>query len=210
MRILAVETSCDETAIAVAEFSGTKRGPKIRVLSNIISSQANVHAKYGGIVPNLAKREHRRNLVPVLIQALKEAKLLNSKRKIRGYKKPQAILEREPELLLQFNKKILPLDPPDLDVIAVTHGPGLAPALWVGVNFAKALSLLWKKPLIPVNHMAGHLYSAVIQRNSNISQTGADDPLGYLRAIYLTAVGNELYANACANRMIYYFKDIFI
>ena len=194
MRILSIETSCDETAIAIAEFSphlfsakkpvreaqpkkgagfgGSKSKPSITVLSNIISSQVKLHAQYGGVVPHLAKREHQKNLVPILLKALKEAALLqmaNSKSRIgkRNLQpttyKLQTILEREPELLNQFIKKVLPLKAPGIDAIAVTHGPGLAPALWVGVNFAKALALFWNKPLIPVNHMAGHLYSSLLQ-----------------------------------------------
>ena len=67
--------------------------------------------------------------------------------------------------MARFKKHIMPLKPPDIDAIAVTYGPGLAPALWVGVNFAKALAYLWEKPLIPVNHMAGHLYSAFLQKS---------------------------------------------
>lgn len=171
MRILAVETSCDETAIAIAGFSGTKKWPKILVLSNIVSSQAEVHAKYGGVVPNLAKREHQRNLVPVLIRALKRAKLANPKRKTQNYKlqlkikKLEKILEREPELFARFKKSILPFITPHIDAISVTCGPGLAPALWVGVNFAKALAHLWDKPLIPINHMTGHLYSAFLKKS---------------------------------------------
>lgn len=186
MRILAIETSCDETAIAIAEFSGSQKNPKIKILSNIVSSQVKLHAHYGGVVPNLAKREHQRNLVPILMKALKESGIskkyssspsklprINSIEKIQKESSRQArtiktigqILERESELLKHVEKKILPLKVSAIDAIAVTYGPGLAPALWVGVNFAKALSYLWKKPLIPVNHMAGHLYSAFLQKN---------------------------------------------
>ncbi len=169
MRILAIETSCDETAIAIAEFFGPKSGTSIRVLSNIVSSQVKLHAKFGGVVPNLAKREHQRNLVPILLRALREAGLYSSsgaKRSREVYLKEgprQARTVREPELLKRFKKYILPLKPPPVDAIAVTYGPGLAPALWVGVNFAKALAYLWEKPLIPVDHMLGHLYSAILQ-----------------------------------------------
>jgi N6-L-threonylcarbamoyladenine synthase len=79
MRVLAIETSCDETAIAIADFTGSKQKPSIKVLSNIISSQVKLHAKYGGVVPNLAKREHQRNLALILMAALKEARLRNHK-----------------------------------------------------------------------------------------------------------------------------------
>ena len=170
MKILAIETSCDETAISIAEFFGSRKKPKIKILSNVVSSQVKLHAKFGGVVPNLAKREHQRNLVPILLTALKEAGLRNPNFEIRISKliknsKLQILnytLEREPELLKQFTNKILPLAMPKIDAIAVTYGPGLAPALWVGVNFAKALAYLWNKPLIPTNHMAGHLYSSLL------------------------------------------------
>ncbi len=177
MRILAIETSCDETAVAILEESGSKRDPQFRVRSNIVSSQAELHTKFGGVVPNLARREHERNLVPIAAAALKESKLLkHAPKKSAPYKKVlrlDTILNREPELLAQFKKSILPLAVPDIDAIAVTYGPGLAPALWVGVNFAKALSYLWDKPLIPVNHMAGHFYSALIDTRKGLSKSKA-------------------------------------
>ena len=82
MRILAIETSCDETSIAIAEFSGRKTAPALRVLSHLVLSQVQVHQKFGGVVPNLAKREHQKNLVLILLTVLKEAKFLNHKSQI--------------------------------------------------------------------------------------------------------------------------------
>ncbi|MEK7123501.1 MAG: tRNA (adenosine(37)-N6)-threonylcarbamoyltransferase complex transferase subunit TsaD [Patescibacteria group bacterium] len=166
MIILAIETSCDETAGAIIAASGDLKHPRFKILSNIVSSQIKVHAPFGGVVPSLAKREHQRNLFPVLTQALKQSKLLKISKsqfpisKQISNKKFQilnVILEKEPELLEQFKKRVLPLKPPKIDAIAVTAGPGLEPALWVGVNFARALSFLWKKPLIAVNHVEGHI-----------------------------------------------------
>ncbi len=171
MKILAIETSCDETAIAIADFTRAKSGVRVRVLSHIVSSQVKIHAKFGGVVPNLARREHEKNLVPILMQALREAK--NKKQEVRKAGREildskflllDSILERELELLAQFKKSLASLAAPDIDAIAVTSGPGLAPALWVGINFARGLSHLWNKPLIPVNHMAGHIYSALLQK----------------------------------------------
>lgn len=167
MKILAIETSCDETAVAILEINGSKRDPRFRVLSHIVSSQVKIHTKFGGVVPNLARREHEKNLAPILVQALQESALY--KRAPQGAASAQrqeeiaAILEREQDLLARFKKTIMPLVIPDIDMIAVTYGPGLAPALWVGVNFAKALSHLWDMPLVPVNHMAGHFYSALLK-----------------------------------------------
>ena len=176
MKILAIETSCDETSIAIAEFSGPKHMPHVWVFSHIVLSQIKLHAEYGGVVPNLAKREHQKNLVPILLQALHESGILNFESGKKNKRIPNSkfqiqdfILEREPDLKKQFEEKILSLPIPDIDAIAVTYGPGLAPALWVGINFAKALAVLWDKPLIPVNHMAGHLYSTLLNAEQRIS-----------------------------------------
>ncbi len=175
MRILAIETSCDETAIAIVDFRNRNC---VDILSHIVSSQVKLHAEYGGVVPNLANREHQKNLVPILLHALRESRInprlhQGQESRKRENKKSfdslslllDSILAREPVLLRQFKKHLTPLSPPNIDAIAVTYGPGLAPALWVGVNFARALAVLWDKPLIPVNHMAGHLFSALLQES---------------------------------------------
>lgn len=170
MRILGIETSCDETAVAIIEISGSLKEPRVKVLSNIVSSQAKLHAKFGGVVPNLAKREHQRNLVPVLFHAFSKAGFKSSKFKVKSaklqfkIKKLSGILYREPELFARIREYVLPLKPPKIDAIAVTVGPGLAPALWVGVNFARALAYLWEKPIIPVNHLEGHIYTNLLQQ----------------------------------------------
>lgn len=169
MKILGIETSCDETAVAVIEMSGPKQRPRIKILSNAVLSQIPLHQKFGGVVPNLAKREHQRNLVPILLKALGEARLLKSKSKnqkskiqIKIQKETEKILEREPELLKRFKKNVLSLAAPRIDAIAVTVGPGLEPALWTGVNFVRALSYFWRKPIIPVNHLEGHIYTVML------------------------------------------------
>ena len=163
MKILAIETSCDETAIAIIDKKGMR---EFCLLANVVSSQVKIHEKFGGVVPNLARREHEKNLVPVLLKALKEAKLLTKKREIKDQKQVEnieKILEREIELKYKFKKYLLPLLKPKIDAIAVTYGPGLAPALWAGVNFGKALAALWQLSLTPVNHMEGHIFSALIK-----------------------------------------------
>jgi N6-L-threonylcarbamoyladenine synthase len=124
MKILAIETSCDDTGIAVLEVKGVKN-PSFKALSNIIASQIEVHKQYGGVYPMLAKREHQKNLPIVLEKALRDAKILNPKKEI--------------------------------NLIAVTNGPGLEPCLWTGVNFAKALSEKWQIPIVPVNHIESHI-----------------------------------------------------
>lgn len=162
MKILAIETSCDETAVSVVECGSDLKRPRFDILSNAVSSQIKIHAPFGGVVPTLAKREHQTNLIPTLKKALKESNLLISKQiPIRQpadkFQILKSVLEREPDLFSRTVKYVLPMKPPKIGAIAVTAGPGLEPALWVGVNFARALSFLWKKPLIEVNHVEGHI-----------------------------------------------------
>jgi len=124
MIILGIETSCDETAVSLIESKGTG----LSVLSNIVSSQTKIHSKWGGVVPNLAAREHLKNIVPVLDLAFRKAKK----------------------------------SPKDVDLIAVTQGPGLIPALLIGANAAKSLSYIWDKPLLGIHHIEGHIYANFI------------------------------------------------
>lgn len=124
MLILGIETSCDETAAAV--IRDMKGSPS--VLSNVVSSQIKLHAKWGGVVPNLAAREHLKNILPVIDEAIQKASV----------------------------------SPEDIDLIAVTRGPGLIPALFIGTQEAKTLSYLWEKPLIGVHHIEGHIYANFI------------------------------------------------
>ncbi|MEK7209191.1 MAG: tRNA (adenosine(37)-N6)-threonylcarbamoyltransferase complex transferase subunit TsaD [Patescibacteria group bacterium] len=167
MTILGIETSCDDTAVSVVEGRGGLRRPRFRVLAQVVSSQIAVHAPWGGVVPNLAKREHARNLIPVLREALRKVKLVKIAKATPWGSKGVAlntirkILEREPELLEQFLAFVPTIATPKIDAIAVTVGPGLEPALWTGINLARALALVWKKPIIPVNHLEGHIVSVL-------------------------------------------------
>ena len=169
MKILGIETSCDETALAVVEASGDK-SPRFCVLKNIIASQIDVHKEYGGVVPGLAKREHSRNLIPTLKKVLK---LKPSKLPVTSYQLQvtEKILHRYPDLLSQFQKNITSSSKPNVNLIAVTYGPGLEPALWVGVNFARALSAIWDIPLIGVDHMEGHVAVNLLQHGNSKSAT---------------------------------------
>lgn len=179
MIILAIETSCDETAISVVKFSGGKTKPKTTVLSHLISSQAKLHAEWGGVVPMLAKREHMKNFTPLLVEALTQAKLLKQNKtnpptggetiSPATKNKIQKILDREPELFAELIKVLNTTKIPKIDAIAVTSGPGLEPALWVGINAAKALAIAWQKPLVPVNHMAGHIYAVLANAKNKIA-----------------------------------------
>jgi len=164
MKILAIETSCDETAIAILECNGNQDRTDFRVLGNALLSQIEIHKQYGGVFPALAKREHAKNLVPIFEAALEEAELLHEDTQVISEEiraKIAAILAREPGLAEAFFAFISECEAPAIDVIAVTAGPGLEPALWVGINFAKALALVWEKPLVAVNHMEGHILSAL-------------------------------------------------
>ena len=126
MYILGIESSCDESAASVLKASGQKT----EILSNVIASQINIHAQYGGVIPEIAAREHVLHILPTIDSALKQAKITHK----------------------------------DIKALAVTQGPGLITSLIAGVESAKALSLIWKKPLIPVHHIIGHIYANFINR----------------------------------------------
>ncbi len=163
MNILSIETSCDETAISVISTNENASDPNFRVLSDLVISQIETHAEYGGVFPALAKREHAKNLVPLLKQALAESNLAEQEVSENSFSALQDILEREPDLFEQLKEFLNTIKQPSIDMIMVTYGPGLAPALWVGVNFARALSLAWNIPIIPVNHMEGHITSILLK-----------------------------------------------
>src|SRR3989344_5706482 len=132
MKILAIETSCDETAASVVA-----KNPKenyVKVLSNVVASSLILHSKTGGIIPDIAAREQLKFIIPVIEKAIENCKL-----KIEN-----------------------------LDAIAVTYGPGLIGSLLIGVETAKTLSYLWNKPIIPVNHLFGHIYANWIYPQSSV------------------------------------------
>ena len=129
MNILGIETSCDETAAAIITID--EKSGLLKPLSNVVSSQIKLHAAWGGVVPNLAAREHLKNILPVIETSLKEAGLTKE----------------------------------DLDLIAVTNGPGLIPALLVGTTAAKTIAYTWKKPLVGIHHIEGHIYANLIDKN---------------------------------------------
>lgn len=147
MKILGIDTSCDDTAVSVI-----KKNKEINILSNIISSQIKIHKKWGGVYPALAKRAHEKNLVPVLKKALKKAGLLKKEKDRRV-----SLEMREKELAKKLESFLQKYSKPEIDLIAVTKGPGLEPCLWTGINFAKEISKHWNIPIIPVNHIEAHI-----------------------------------------------------
>ena len=139
--ILGIESSCDETAAAVVRAGST-------ALSNVVASQMSLHANYGGVVPELASREHLRNIVPVVREAMSRASAAAAH----------------------------PITFADLDAVAVTEGPGLAGALLVGVTYAKALTFGLNKPLIAVNHLEGHIHAVLMEARQR-SETPMELPI---------------------------------
>jgi N6-L-threonylcarbamoyladenine synthase len=184
MKILSIETSCDETAVSIIEANGTLQNPSFKILGNALYSQISTHAEYGGVFPALAKREHTLNLVPMLRLATSHAfdSIQNEKAPIQNgnieltdelRKQILEILNRENDLGPALIEFLETHEVFDVDAIAVTQGPGLEPALWVGISFAKALAIALNKPLIPINHMEGHIVS-VLTESSELNETYTD------------------------------------
>ncbi|MBI2003289.1 MAG: tRNA (adenosine(37)-N6)-threonylcarbamoyltransferase complex transferase subunit TsaD, partial [Candidatus Wildermuthbacteria bacterium] len=133
MRILGIETSCDETGIALLDISEGKN-PSVRVLSNAIASQVETHRQYGGVYPMIAKREHQQNLPLVLQEAM------------AGHSWET------------------------VEAIALVVGPGLSPCLWAGITFAQDLAKKTGIPVIPSNHLEGHILTALLGETSQSAQ----------------------------------------
>lgn len=172
MILLSIETSCDETAVAIIKRA---RGKTLRfeVLSNKILSQIDLHAQYGGVFPALAKREHARALTQLIAEALEEADLLVERSNtyhlpMTDRKKLEKLLEREPDMLKAMTVLFEGIQKPAIDAIAVTAGPGLEPALWVGINAAIALNTVWDIPLYPINHMEGHVIASLLTQHEGL------------------------------------------
>ncbi len=163
MKILSIETSCDETAISIIETN--KEMTNFKIISDLVISQIEIHAEYGGVFPALAKREHAKNIIPLLKQSFTEDK--GQKKKIDLDDKTQIqieeILKREQETYKALINYFKNNEVSKIDSVMVTYGPGLAPALWVGVNFARALSLIFDCPIYPINHMEGHITSILLK-----------------------------------------------
>jgi N6-L-threonylcarbamoyladenine synthase len=173
MKILGIETSCDETAVCVIECEGDVRENngneafKIKILGDALHSQIDQHKEYGGVVPMMAKREHAKNLIPLFIKALHDAGL-HKYRKERKKLKDTLLADLDDIFGLEtdFKENFIELTetiekPEEVEAIAVTEGPGLEPALWMGIIFAEALGRTYSIPVIPINHMEGHIVSVL-------------------------------------------------
>jgi N6-L-threonylcarbamoyladenine synthase len=165
MRILAIETSCDETGVALLECTGTPPNISINTLGEALYSQIHKHVAFGGVYPNLARREHEENLVPILIECLRNANMLGNT-PTEYTVDLREIMPREDILREQLEKFLSEYSLPEIDLIAVTEGPGLEPALWVGIALARALSSITGVPVQATNHMEGHALSALLENDT--------------------------------------------
>ena len=147
MRILAIETSCDETAAAIVVRNNGDKLAKIE--RSIVASQIDLHIKYGGVYPEVASREHIRQILPVICEAL--------------------------DLPITSKNRLPDLDLRLIDYLAVTHGPGLIGSLLIGTQSIAAIGMATGKPILPVNHLAGHIYASFLQTTEN--QTPPEFPL---------------------------------
>lgn len=176
MIILSIETSCDETAVAIIKRARGKQA-RFEILANKILSQVDLHAQYGGVFPALAKREHAKALTQLIAEALEDADLLVERTNtfhlpMAQKKKLEKLLVREPEMLQAMLILFEGIQKPAIDAIAFTSGPGLEPALWVGINAALALNIVWDIDLYPINHMEGHIIASTLQKNDNVYELG--------------------------------------
>ena len=157
MLVLGIETSCDETAVAIVEDGK-------RIIAHLVNSQAKFHQKYSGVFPEYASRRHLESLLPLVEQLLIQAQLT----------------------------------PNDIDLIAVSYGPGLIGALVLGLNAAKSLSLAWNIPFIGVNHVDAHLYASIMSASKPVAFPALGVVLsgGHTTLLHIDEEGNiELIGN---------------
>jgi N6-L-threonylcarbamoyladenine synthase len=198
-KILAIETSCDDTCAAVLDGE--------RVLASVISSQTDLHAKWGGVVPDIAKRAHQSRIKAVIATALVRSKITNNLETISNNQIPiskhqEAISNNQISISKQISKeerveKIIEEGMKEIEIIGVTKGPGLAIALGVGVNMAKELALKYDKKLVAVNHIEGHLLSNWTKNSKGKPENEIELPAlgltvsgGHTKLVLIKAIGN--------------------
>jgi N6-L-threonylcarbamoyladenine synthase len=175
MKILAIETSCDETGIAYIEIKDAKVA-RVKLLGESLASQIEIHKEFGGVFPAVARREHAKVIGSLIKETLTQANIYKKTQQILEPKKLRTIkklLAREEEVETFFKSELYRIKKPPLDYIAVTIGPGLEPALWVGISTARALGTLWDVPVIPVNHMEGHIVSVLVNKEEMKTSKGS-------------------------------------
>ncbi len=165
-KVLAIETSCDETGLAFLE----KKGDKVRKVAEELASQAKLHQKHGGVFPTLAQREHQKNL-PLLLKRIVEKTpddlKLNPEFKVEKEKRNLKESFKNKDFYRSSKEALKNIKRLKIDRVAVTYGPGLEPCLWMGVNFAKMISAAWKIPLIPVNHIEAHILVNLLEKKKD-------------------------------------------
>lgn len=164
IKILAIETSCDETAAALIEGKTVNNKQlTINILSSVVASQIKLHQKYGGVYPEMASRAHAEKIIPVINKVI--------------------------------NNKAVSIGMRDIDAIAVTVGPGLIGSLLVGVNAAKTLAYALQKPLIPINHLEGHIYANFVgnlkTKNEKVKTTTKNLKVPEFPLVALTVAGGH-------------------
>ena len=168
--ILAIETSCDETAMAVIRSKKTASGWDFEVLSNVVASQIDIHKKWGGVYPELASRAHLEAMIPVLAQTLEPlSKKLNVKNQNVNFQIKNAMRE--------------------IDAIAVTEKPGLIGSLLMGIETAQILGSMFDKPVINVNHLEGHIYSSFAGVNPNNQASSSEQIINHKSQIKIPKTG---------------------
>jgi N6-L-threonylcarbamoyladenine synthase len=184
IRILAIETSCDDTGISILEVKKTGKSDAFKILANNTNSQVKIHAEYGGVFPALAKREHQKNLPIIFEQTLKEAKT-----------KIDPVRSRSPQgdrSTPTKSRRAASNGMENVDLIAVTTGPGLEPALWTGIVFAKELSEKYNIPVVPVNHMEGHIYSIFPKKSKTFKVDTTDKKIFPMLSLLVSGGHTEL------------------
>lgn len=178
MRILSIETSCDETGISLLDIDTQDDGTQVEVLANELTSQASEHEEYGGVYPTLAKRLHAQNFPHLLARICDQVATTSIDNIPKAQQEQiQKWLKRHPGYANGLIQLIQDRGAPTADVITVTVGPGLEPALWVGINTARSISLVAETPVMPVNHMRGHLLSTCVPHSHDKTFRLQDPPL---------------------------------
>jgi N6-L-threonylcarbamoyladenine synthase len=208
MITLGIETSCDETALSLIETREKDGFFECKVIASLIHSQAELHSSFGGVYPALAKREHGRNLLPLLKKLLEQAKEVygdkplvisdtDFKEKIDQVSAEYA--NRNTDLFSSFTDIDFLKTIPNIDRIAITEGPGLEPALWVGISFGEILAIIWSGPrdlasrvvsVIPVNHMEGHVVGSLLSSDIKMGEWQRLKPIQFPALALLISGGH--------------------